>query len=124
MAKRFIPPTLDEIKAYAMGLEKFDIDAFIDHYEMSGWKMSNGNKLVSWQAAVRMWIRRQHDFKPKAAQLEAIRPKPCDQSTYRKAGSIDEGGKPMTEQEREEVYGKLGLKGMIGNAAARMQMPN
>ena len=54
---RFIPPTLEEVKAYA--LEKgftMDCERFIDFYESKGW-MVGKNKMKDWKAAVRNWAK-------------------------------------------------------------------
>ena len=56
-AKRtaFVPPTLEEVKAYI--LEKgyaVDAERFIDFYTSKGW-MVGKNKMKDWKAAVRTW---------------------------------------------------------------------
>lgn len=56
-AKRtaFVPPTLEEVKAYIQ--EKgypVDAERFIDFYESKGW-MIGKNKMKDWKAAVRTW---------------------------------------------------------------------
>lgn len=54
---RFIPPTLEEVKAYV--LEKgftMDCERFIDFYESKGW-MVGKNKMKDWKAAVRNWAK-------------------------------------------------------------------
>ena len=52
-------PTAEEVNAYAKanGL-KVDGARFVDYYAQQGWKLSNGNPLKDWQAAVRNWARR------------------------------------------------------------------
>lgn len=55
-----IPPAIDDVRAYIQ--EKgynVDADRFMDYYEAQGWKLSNGNKMKNWQAAVRNWHQRQ-----------------------------------------------------------------
>lgn len=54
-SKRFIPPTLEEVKAYCEE-RKNDIDPqqFLDHYEANGW-MRGKNKIRDWKACVRTW---------------------------------------------------------------------
>lgn len=51
-----IPPTPEEVTEYAKGRD-FELDGhrFCDYYEARGWKLSNGRKMVNWQAAVRTW---------------------------------------------------------------------
>lgn len=54
---RFVPPTLEEVKAYV--LEKgytMDAERFIDFYESKGWFVGK-NKMKDWKAAVRNWAR-------------------------------------------------------------------
>ena len=55
--KRFIPPTVEQIKAYCdeRGSYWIDPEHFIDYYEARGWILSNGKKMVDWKAAVRTW---------------------------------------------------------------------
>lgn len=54
--KKFVPPTVDEVKAYAakMGYAGFNAVKFHAHYESNGWKVSK-NKMKDWKAAVRYW---------------------------------------------------------------------
>lgn len=54
-SKRFIEPTLDEIKNYCLE-RKNDVDAnrFFDFYSSKGW-MVGKNKMKDWKAAVRNW---------------------------------------------------------------------
>ena len=55
--KRFIPPTVDQIRAYCdeRGSYWIDPEKFIDYYEARGWILTNGKKMVDWKAAVRTW---------------------------------------------------------------------
>ena len=55
-AKRFCPPTLEEVKVYVeeKGYAFFDAERFIDFYTSKGW-MVGKNKMKDWQAAVRNW---------------------------------------------------------------------
>ena len=57
-AKRFCPPTLEEVKIYVeeKGYAFFDADRFIDFYTSKGW-MVGKNKMKDWQAAVRNWYK-------------------------------------------------------------------
>ena len=53
--KRFIPPTIDEVKAYCEERHNtVDAEKFIDYYESNGW-MVGKNKMKDWKAAVRTW---------------------------------------------------------------------
>ena len=60
--KRFAPPTVDEVKAYATekGYSVFDADRFIAYYESNGWKVGR-NPMKDWRAAVRGWASRDNE---------------------------------------------------------------
>ena len=53
--KRFVPPTIDEVRAYCQerGNDVFP-EAFMAHYESVGWKVGN-KPMKDWRAAVRTW---------------------------------------------------------------------
>jgi hypothetical protein len=55
--KRFVPPTIEEVKAYCIE-RKNNVDAqrFIDYYTSNGWCVGK-NKMKDWRAAVRTWER-------------------------------------------------------------------
>ena len=70
-AKRFTPPTLEEIKKYCLeaGLNHVDAERFVDYYEGNGW-MVGRNKMKDWKATCRNWNRQdarghRSDSKPK-----------------------------------------------------------
>lgn len=55
--KNFIPPTVEEVKAYIA--EKgyaIDAEAFVLHYEARGWMLGK-TKMKSWKAAVGTWVK-------------------------------------------------------------------
>lgn len=55
--KRFVPPTLEEVKAYcAERKNNVDAERFIDYYTSNGWLVGK-NKMKDWKAAVRSWER-------------------------------------------------------------------
>lgn len=63
-AKRFSPPTLEEVTAYCQERgNDVDPQKFIDFYESKGW-MVGSNKMKDWRAAIRTWEKRQ-DRDPK-----------------------------------------------------------
>lgn len=75
---RFVPPSLEEVKAYVAEakLTNMDSEEFHDHYTANGWKQGGRTQIKDWKATCRNWNRRQLDFgKPK--QEEPV-------STYRK----------------------------------------
>lgn len=54
-ASRFIPPSLEEVKAYcAERKNSVDAEHFIDYYSSNGWKVGK-NSMKDWKAAVRNW---------------------------------------------------------------------
>lgn len=64
-AKKFIKPTLDEIRAYcAERNNTVDPEHFYDYYEANGWKVGK-NAMKDWKASVRTWERNGYS-EPKA----------------------------------------------------------
>ena len=58
-SKKFVPPTVEEVTAYCSERSNnIDPQAFIDHYESTGW-MRGKNKIKDWKACVRTWERRE-----------------------------------------------------------------
>lgn len=56
-AKRFTPPTLDEVIAYCNERNNnIDANHFIDYYTSNGWLVGK-NKMKDWKAAIRTWER-------------------------------------------------------------------
>lgn len=52
---RFVPPTVDEVRAYVATREKkIDPQRFVDHYTAKGWKVGK-SPMKDWQACVRTW---------------------------------------------------------------------
>ena len=58
--KRFVPPTLDEVKAYCKERNN-DVDAqkFFDYYKQGGWKDSKGNPVKNWKQKLITWENKQ-----------------------------------------------------------------
>ena len=51
----FIPPSLDEVKAYCREIKStVSAAAFYDHYSGAGW-MVNGSPMADWKAKLRYW---------------------------------------------------------------------
>lgn len=69
-AKRFTPPTLEEVEAYCRERHNgIDAQHFMDYYAQQKWKLSNGNPMADWKAAVRTWESRdRHRAKPQKDQ--------------------------------------------------------
>ena len=57
----FIPPSLDEAKAYiSSNIYNVEAERFINFYSSKGW-MVGKNKMKDWQAAIRGWQTRNND---------------------------------------------------------------
>ena len=61
-AKRFIPPTVEEVTQY-VNEKGYDIkpEYFIDYYTARGWKYKGNQQMVDWKAAVRNWVSNKRD---------------------------------------------------------------
>ena len=60
-AKRFTPPTLDDVSAYIRERgSNVDAQRFLDFYTAKGW-MVGKNRMKDWKAAVRTWEKRDSD---------------------------------------------------------------
>ena len=59
-AKKFTPPTLEEVAKY-INEQSFHINAeqFYDYYQANGWLVGR-NKMKDWKATIRNWERREH----------------------------------------------------------------
>ena len=60
--KRFVKPTVDEVREYC--IEKgytIDPQRFVDYYESNGWMIGGKSHVKDWKAAVRTWQSRQKD---------------------------------------------------------------
>lgn len=51
---RFVPPTLDELTAYASEIGFQSPQKWMDHYLSNGWRVGK-TKMVDWKACVRKW---------------------------------------------------------------------
>lgn len=70
--KRFIPPTVEQIKAYCdeRGVYLIDPEQFIDYYEARGWMLNKNRKMVDWKAAVRTWEKNERERQKKESYAE------------------------------------------------------
>ena len=58
-SKRFIPPTVDEVREYCEERgNSVDPQRFVDYYSSNGW-MVGKTKMKDWKAAVRTWEQRE-----------------------------------------------------------------
>ena len=66
-AKRFTPPTLDDVTAYKREINSpVDPRAFVDHYTANGWRVGTA-PMKDWRAAFRNWGRRERNLSPPPA---------------------------------------------------------
>lgn len=58
LSKRFVKPSLEEVKEYCLSRNNnIDAQQFIDFYESKGWKVGN-QPMKDWKACVRTWEQR------------------------------------------------------------------
>ena len=56
--KRFVPPTLEEVKAYCLERKNgVDAERFYDYYSTNGWVQGKNKPIKDWKACVRTWER-------------------------------------------------------------------
>ena len=56
--KKFVPPTLEEVKAYCNERKNgVDAERFVDYYSANGWVQGKGKPIKDWKACVRTWER-------------------------------------------------------------------
>lgn len=73
--KRFIKPTIDELKDYMKEIEfNGDAEYFYNYYESNGWVVGRA-KMKDWKSAVQNWKRRDRTFSNKSEELTPNRPK-------------------------------------------------
>lgn len=75
----FIPPSLDEVKAFFKEKNKTDLEAekFFNHFESNGWLVGGKSKMKNWQAAARNWISRSEEYaKTSSGSLSSSKGKP------------------------------------------------
>lgn len=63
--KRFIKPSVDEVKAYCKEIDaEIDAEYFINYYDSNGWTVGK-SKMKDWRAAVRNWKKRKQEYEKK-----------------------------------------------------------
>ena len=74
-AKRFTPPTLDEVADYVKEIGA-DIDPqyFIDYYGTRGWKLKGGQSVKDWKACVRTWVSKEKKDRVPPQQQKKVLP--------------------------------------------------
>ena len=92
-AKRFTPPTIDEVQAYCQERKNnVDAERFIDYYTSNGWKVGK-NPMKDWKAAVRTWERQGwagYGYRGPAKQQNPSQQSPDAYSTKRLLELLDE----------------------------------
>ena len=66
--KRFVPPTTDQVTAFATQ-EGLNLDAqdFCDYYASKGWVVGKGQPMKDWRAAARRWARSEYNKPAKSS---------------------------------------------------------
>ena len=66
-AKRFVPPTVDQVREYCEErCNSVNPQRFVDYYSSNGW-MVGKNKMKDWKAAVRTWEQKEKSYGKPAA---------------------------------------------------------
>ena len=64
--KKFVKPTLQEIKDYCEERNNnINAQYFIDYYESNGWMVGKGKPMKDWKASVRTWEQREKEKEKK-----------------------------------------------------------
>ena len=88
---RFVPPTLDELTAYANEIGFRDVAKWMNHYASNGW-MVGKNKMKDWKACVRNWnlnpIQRSGSQKPQP-KLTGFTPEYMEQGRIVRNDGLD-----------------------------------
>lgn len=67
----FVPPTMEDLSAYAKEVGLSEPQRWMDHYVSNGWKVGK-SKMVDWKACVRNWARSSNQPKPQAQKPEWV----------------------------------------------------
>lgn len=79
--QRFIPPTVDQVKAYCdERRNNVDANTFVDFYTMKDW-MVGKNKMRDWRAAVRTWERSRNQM-PRANKALSYKQSPISEADF------------------------------------------
>lgn len=86
LSKRFIKPTVEEIKAYCNERKNnVDADVFFNFYESKGWKVGN-NAMKDWKASVRTWEKSRNNSTPTVNAINQIDHNAIDENYYNNDG--------------------------------------
>ena len=62
---RFVPPTIDEVEAFAAeNCLVMDCQRYMDHYASNGWRVGGKAPMKDWRASVRNWARNETKYTP------------------------------------------------------------
>lgn len=76
---RFVPPTLDEVRAYCNERNNLvDPEAFIAFYQSNGWKVGK-NPMKNWKSAIITW---EKNDKNKSSSMSSAKNKPGSAMDY------------------------------------------
>ena len=102
--KRFVPPTLEEVKAYCIERKNnVDAERFIDYYTSNGWQVGK-NKMKDWKAAVRTWERNGYSDKGTQSANSSFETDEFFNKALKRSGTVmRECVSPRTEIEREAI---------------------
>lgn len=66
--KRFVPPTLDEVRTYFLEKKSTAIEGekFFNHFQSNGWLVGGRTKMKDWKAAAKNWILRSASYTEQA----------------------------------------------------------
>ena len=88
-AVRFIPPTVDEVRAYIEenGLN-IDPEYFVDYYATRDWKTKGGQKVKDWKACIRTW--KKNDYSQGKTQGKTVIAQQYEQRDYSQQTNPDD----------------------------------
>jgi hypothetical protein len=85
--KRFVPPTIEEVRAYCNERNNsVDAQKFLDYYEMTGWHTKGGATIKDWKACIRTWERNTRSDRTHTPQ----RQKPMSEETRKTIAALEE----------------------------------
>ena len=93
-AKRFTPPTLEDVKAYCIERNNgIDAQHFIDYYAARGWELKPGQKVKDWKACIRTWEQRDNGQavqKPKLLRAQMYQQREYNEKEMQKILGVDD----------------------------------
>ena len=109
-AKRFIPPTRDELEIFCLenGLT-VDVDRFINYYTANGW-MVGKNRMKDWKATVRNWASRSTDSPAPVRKAPAVPEKKVTAHSYEQRDYADVQAE-FERKQAERIMARLRAEG-------------